>query len=103
MHGKSHRLADGGWFRDGVSYVDLVVLSVHFEVALRVGADRADLRCLSADHDVSAVAAFPNLDFTLFEDFLHLDVLQKGSVALFVLSSTSVYRFAVVATLDLLK
>ena len=41
-----------------------------------MGADRADLRRGFSHHDMSAVAALPNLDTALFEDFLRLNVMQ---------------------------
>ena len=35
-----------------------------------MGADRADVRGLLADMDVTAIATFPNGDFIAFENFL---------------------------------
>ena len=35
-------------------------------------ADRADLRSLGSDYDVTAVAALPDLDAALFKDLLSL-------------------------------
>ena len=49
-----------------------------------MGAGGADLRRLFADHDVTAVAAFPDLDLTLLEDRGGLDVFQKRAIALLV-------------------
>ena len=48
-----------------------------------MGADWADFRGLRAYDDVSAVAAFPDLDFALFEDFCCFDVLEECTVAFF--------------------
>ena len=46
-------------------------------------ADRADVRCLGPDDQVTAVAALPDLYAALFKDGLLLDVLQQFAVALF--------------------
>ena len=45
-------------------------------------AHRADIRGLGPDDDVTAVAAFPDLDTALLEDRLLFDVLQKLAIAL---------------------
>ena len=37
------------------------ILLVDLEIGLRMGADRALLRCLGPNYDMSAVAAFPYL------------------------------------------
>ena len=52
------------------------------EVSLRMGAGGADLGGGGANHDVTAVAALPNLDLALGEDLGHLHVLQQGAIAL---------------------
>ena len=62
----------------------LIVLSVYFEVALRMSANGAKLGCLCADYDVAAVSALPDLNFALSENFLSLNILEESSVALFV-------------------
>ena len=49
-----------------------------------MGADGADFRGLRAYDDVSAVAAFPDLDFALLEHLCRFDVLEKLAVAFFV-------------------
>ena len=48
-----------------------------------MGAYRAYLRRLGANHDVAAVAAFPHLDLALLEHFLHLHVFKQRPIALF--------------------
>ena len=40
-------------------------------------ANRADIRGVRADDDVSAVAAFPHLDFALFEHGSGFHVLEE--------------------------
>ena len=47
-------------------------------------AGGADLGGGGADHDVTAVAALPDLDLGLLEDLGSLDILQQGTVALLV-------------------
>ena len=47
-------------------------------------ADRADFRSLRADHDVTAVAAFPDRDAGLLKHLLLFHVLQQLAIALFV-------------------
>ena len=49
-----------------------------------MGAHGACGRGLGAHDNVSAVAAFPYLDFALFEDCCGFHVLQEGAVAFFV-------------------
>ena len=53
----------------------LIVLCENLEECLRVLAGRTYLRCRSTDHNMSAIPTYPDLDFALLEDFLHLDVL----------------------------
>ena len=47
-------------------------------------ASGTDLGRLYADGDVAAVAAFPDLDFALFEHLRCLQIVQQCAVALFV-------------------
>ena len=54
----------------------LIVFSVNFEISLRVITYRAYFWSCCTDNDVSAVAAFPYLDFALFEDFLCFYILE---------------------------
>ena len=61
-----------------------VVFSAHFEVGLAVTADGADFRGLRADDEVAADAAFPHAFAGLFEDLLHLNVLEELEVAFLV-------------------
>ena len=49
-----------------------------------MGADGADFGGLGAYDNVPAVAAFPNLDFALFEHLCGFHVLEEGTVAFFV-------------------
>ena len=62
-----------------------VVFSGDFEIALGVIADGADFGSLGADHNMAAVAAFPDFDLALFDHLLHLNVLQQGTVAFLVM------------------
>ena len=47
-------------------------------------AHGADLGSLGAHHDVTAVAALPNLDAGLFKHLLGFHIIQQGAVALLV-------------------
>ena len=47
-------------------------------------AGRADLGRLLTDHDMTAVAALPHLDFAPSKDLCHLQIVQQGAVALLV-------------------
>ena len=64
--------------------IRLIVFSVDFEVSLGVCAGGAKLGSIGANHQVTAVAAFPDLDFALGEDLGGLHVLQQCAIALFV-------------------
>ena len=57
-----------------------IILFPDFEIALRVVADRADLRRLGADDQMAAVAALPDLDAALFKDLRGLDIVQQRTV-----------------------
>ena len=63
----------------------LIVLGVNLKIALRMCAGGAKLGRIRSNNDMSAVAAFPNLDLTLCKDLCHLDVLQQGAVTLLVM------------------
>ena len=54
----------------------LIVFSVNFEISLRVITYRAYFWSCCTDNDMSAVAAFPYLDFALLEDFLCFYILE---------------------------
>ena len=56
-------------------YLISVILAVDLEIGLRVRAGGADVRRFGADDDVTAVAAFPDLDLAFFKDGCGLDVL----------------------------
>ena len=62
-----------------------VILSVHFEISLRMGTDRADFGGFFTDHDMTAVAALPYLYLALGENLLHLNILQQSAVTLLVM------------------
>ena len=47
-------------------------------------AGRTDLRRVGTDHNVTAVAAFPHLDFAALEDLRGLHVVQQRAIALLV-------------------
>ena len=57
-----------------------------FEIALRMCADGAGLRRIGADDDMTAVAAFPDLDLALFKDRCRFDILQQRAVTLLVMT-----------------
>ena len=61
-----------------------VVLLANLEICLRMLADGADLWRLGADHDVTAVAAFPDHHAALLEHGLSLHILKQRAVALLV-------------------
>ena len=60
-----------------------IILCINLEIALRVCAYRAYLRRFGAYDDMAAVPAFPDLHFTLFEDFLRFDVPKKRAIPFF--------------------
>ena len=62
-----------------------VIFCMNLKIALGMIAGGANLRRFGAHHDVSAVPAFPNLHFALFKHFLALHIVQKDSVALFMM------------------
>ena len=55
-----------------------------FEIALRMIAGGTDFRRFSADDDMPAISAFPDLDLALFKHLRGFDILQKRAVALLV-------------------
>ena len=63
-------------------FLSFIILRVNFKVALGMVAGGADLRRFLTDHNVTAVAALPYLDFTLGKDLRHLHIVQQGTVAL---------------------
>ena len=67
----------------------LIIFSVDFEVALRMSASGAHFGSISANNDVSAVAAFPNLNLALCENFGKLNVLEECTVSFFVMTLDS--------------
>ena len=62
----------------------LIVLCADFKIALGMVAGGADLGSLCADDDMPAVAALPDLDLALRENFSRLDIVQQGAIALLV-------------------
>ena len=62
-----------------------IIFSVDLEVALGMSAGGADLRSGSSYHDMSAVAALPNLDLALLEYLSGLNVVKKRAVSLLVM------------------
>ena len=56
-----------------------------------MGTNRADFRRGFSHHDMATVAAFPNLNATLFEDFLYLNVVQQSPVSFLVVLLNSCY------------
>ena len=64
--------------------VGSIVFSVNFKIALGMIAGGANFGSLCSNDDVSAVAAFPNLDFALFNYLSHLNVLKKRTISFFV-------------------
>ena len=67
----------------GAFLYSLIILSVNFEEALGMGAGGAQLGCLGANGDMTAVAALPNGHACLLEDLHSLHILQQLAVALF--------------------
>ena len=59
-----------------------VVLFPQLEIALGMGAHGADCRSLGANHDMSAVAALPDLYLAALKDLGSLHVVQQCTVAL---------------------
>jgi hypothetical protein len=53
----------------------LIIFCVDLEISLGMIAGGADLRSFCADHNVTAVAAFPYLHRTLLEDFCSFNIL----------------------------
>lgn len=53
-----------------------VIFCVYLEIALRVIAYGANVGSFSANYDVTAVAAFPDLDLTFGEDLSRFHILQ---------------------------
>src|SRR5574344_2172466 len=62
----------------------LIVFRFNLEIALWVGAYRANLRCCLADNYMSAVSALPNTITIFREHLLVFDILQQFTVTLFV-------------------
>ena len=62
----------------------LIVLLANLEVGLGMVAHGAHLGSLGANNNVTAVAAFPNLDAGFFKHGLGFHVLQQLAVTLFV-------------------
>ena len=58
---------------------------MYLKVALGVSAYGANFRSLGANNDVAAVTAFPNLNFALLENLSGFDVLQKGTITLYMM------------------
>ena len=65
---------------------NLVVVGLEFEIALRVVTDRAALWGRLADDDMATVAALPDAVSVAREDDLVVDILEKLTVALLVLT-----------------
>ncbi len=59
-----------------------IVFRAYFKIALRMSANGADFRRLSAHYDMAAVAAFPNLDLALGKDGGRLHVFEQSAVSL---------------------
>ena len=64
---------------------DSVVLRYLLEIALRMRADRADLRGLVRLADIAAVEALPDDLLALLEHLVLLDVLEQELIALLML------------------
>ena len=57
---------------------------MNFEISLGMIAGGAYIGSLSTDHDMTAVAAFPNLDLALGKDLSGFNVLKQSAVTLLV-------------------
>ena len=66
----------GGVFFIYLIKSELVVFCVDFKIALWVVADGANLGSLFAYNNVTAVTAFPNLDFAPFENFCSFNIAE---------------------------
>lgn len=64
--------------------MESIIIAVNFKEALGIETGGANLGGSGAYHDVTAVAALPHLDLTLFEDLRSLHIVQQGAVALLV-------------------
>ena len=53
----------------------LIICLLDLEVSLRMLANGAKLRSISANNNVTAVTAFPNLNLALLEDLVVFNVL----------------------------
>ena len=69
-----------------------IILGVDLKVALGMGAGGAQLGSLGADHNVAAVAAFPNLNLALFKHLCGFDILKKCTVSLLMMLFYSSYK-----------
>ena len=67
-----------------LSIMRSIIEGAEFEIALRMEADRADLRRVFADDDMAAVAAFPNREIIADEDDAFFDVVQELAITFFV-------------------
>lgn len=62
---------------------------MNFKIALRVAAYRTDIRRFRSHDDVTAVSAFPDLNFTFGENGRGFNVFQQSTVTFFVMFSIS--------------
>ena len=64
---------------------NLIIFCMNFEISLWMCTHRTDLRCFFTYHNMSAIAAFPNLHFTLCKNFLHLYIMKKSTISFLML------------------
>ncbi len=63
-------------------YQQLIIFGMNFKIRLWVGANRADFRRGSANHDMAAVATLPNFNLAFLEYLLGLHIFQQSAVTL---------------------
>ena len=69
-----------------MSYVKIsIILRMKLEVALGMIAGRTDIRCLFADYDMTAIAAFPYLNLASGKYLCRFHVTKQRTVSFFVM------------------
>ena len=74
------------FYEVSTSFADfLIILCVHFKIALRMITYRAYRRCFCSYHNMSTVTAFPNLDLALFKHLRSFNIFKKCTISLLVM------------------
>ncbi len=79
INAKKNPIAFGFFFINSIGIISIIIRA-YFKIALRMSANGANVGCLSADYYVSAVAAFPYLNFTLFKNCRSFNVVKQCAV-----------------------